>query len=302
MFKILDLFFALRPTLLFPFWTLILAGVRLAGGSRQPGTIPWLLLSISLSSLFGLIYLLNQLRDVETDRCNRKLLLVSEGLVPKSQLIVLAVIMGIVSFGGLYLSGFGNLGWWAGVFFIIVGILYNWTPAALEYQPWGSLAAGLSTGWLLCRMGEAIAGEQAGLMREAPYILAFASAWLLTELPDVKGDREAGKITFTVRWGLKTTMLVGAIGIIVALLGAIWNRDWVIALPALITAPAFIAAWRSSNSGLAVKANKAAIFILSLAVGWYFPIYIAVILIYYPLARWYYRRRFNLAYPSFKAD
>jgi hypothetical protein len=75
--------------------------------------------------------------------------------------------------------------------------------------------------------------------------------------------------------------------------------DWVITTPALVCVAMLAIAVIKKDPGIAVTANKFAIFILSVTIGIHFPIYLLVILVYYLIARWYHRKRFGIVYPSF---
>ncbi len=66
-FRILDVFFVLRPTLMFPLFTMVLAGHQIAVARRTLDWQQWSMLIIGLIALFGVVYLLNQLRDRKSD-------------------------------------------------------------------------------------------------------------------------------------------------------------------------------------------------------------------------------------------
>ena len=57
--RFFDYFFVLRPTLMFPFWTMTLAGSGISRFQNPRSNVEWILLSVALSLLFGLIYLLD---------------------------------------------------------------------------------------------------------------------------------------------------------------------------------------------------------------------------------------------------
>jgi len=287
---------------MFPLWTMTLCGHHLSPSAISLTIAQWLLLSLSISSLFGLVYLINQFRDRESDKLNGKLHLVSSAILSKRQLTAELIILSSFMITGLFFAGFQHLYLLIAVIFLIAGIIYNYTPLALEQNPVGGIISGVIGGWLLLHLGGMISGGSLSLMREAPYVIAFTSACVLTGLLDHIGDRQAGKMTFTVVYGTQATIAFGVVGLILTgVLGA-YNQDWVILLPALASLPILIAALIRKSVVLAVQANKAAIFLLSIMVGLHYPLYLVTIVLYYLFAKWYHRQRFNMDYPNFMAE
>lgn len=296
-----DELFLLRPTLIFPLWIMVLAGHRLAAPQQHLKPLRWLLVATALTTLFGLVYLLNQMRDRDGDRQNSKSALVACDLVSRRAQWIVALLLGVIAPAALVASGFGHLGLWMVALFGVSGLLYNFTPLALEARPWGGVLSGALGGWMLLRVGEALAGGKALLLAEAPYVAAFTAGCLLTGLPDIAGDRLTGKRTFAVAYGQWTTVFTSGAMIVVAGLLGLWRGDWVIVPPAAVGMLLILWALAQRQAEWSVVANKAAIFLLALGVGIHYPPFLAAIALYLPLARWYHRARFGLDYPSFRA-
>lgn len=287
---------------MFPIWTMILAGFNLSPSAHTLSPQRWFFAALAFSSLFGLIYLLNQMRDREGDLLNDKLPLVARDIISRRGQRLFAVLLGLITPTALLLGDFGELGLWLASGFILTGILYNFTPVALERTPLGGVIAGFIAGWLLLRIGEQLAGEFAAFAVEVPYLLAFTAGCILTMIPDMKGDSSTGKNTLAVVFGTRTTMLtaallIGAAGIWAGLLG-----QWALVAASLGGGMLVVWGWLIASPGYAVIGNKVAMFLLAIGVGVSFPAFLAVIVLYYPLARWYHRARFSLDYPSFRAD
>ena len=296
----LDSLFVLRPTLIFPLWTMILAGCNLAKGRQPLGWQPWTLFAIGLTGMFGLVYLLNQMRDQKTDAINQKLFLVSEGAINRRHQHIETAVLVLLAVVSFTFSGKGLLALWVVGLFLLIGVLYNFTPLTLKQRPWGGLITYAVSGWMFVRLGEMIYHASVPFVKELPYVVAFVASCLLTNLPDIEGDRAAGKRTFTVAYGIRASLVCGAVGFGLALIGGLVNGDLLILIPSLLTFPFMVAAAARSSIELSVAANKWAIFLLSIAVGVAFPAYIIAIAVYYPVARWYYKQRMGLAYPTFK--
>ncbi len=300
--RLFDSLFVLRPTLMFPLWTMTLCGHHLSNSNEALSGTQWWLLSVSLSALFGLVYLLNQFRDRESDRLNGKLHLVSSGIMSRRWLIAEMIILDIIVLVGIFYAGFAHIYLMIILIFVIAGILYNYTPLALEQRPIGGLLSGIVGGWLLLHLGGMIAGETAVWWREVPYVIAFSAACLLTGLLDRNGDEQAGKMTFTVVYGTQATIVAGLIGFVITGIWGAYNLDLVVLVPVVGSLPIMILSWKRKSINLAVQANKVAIFLLSVMVGVYYPVYLIVIVLYYSFARWYHRQRFGMGYPNFKAE
>jgi len=297
--KALDLLFVLRPTLMFPLFTIILTGHHLTANARLLTTQQWVMLVVGLCAMFGVVYLLNQIRDRKSDKENGKLFLVSNRILSKNQLMLEAGLLITLMPVAFYLAGFVNLVFWVLAMFLVAGILYNFTPLALQNQPFGGILSGLIGGWLLIRFGSLIAGASASWILEAPYVIGFASVALLTCLPDLKGDKAQNKKTFAVVFGAHKTILIGLIGFIITSGWGYVNGDMVIAVPSAIALPLLFWSWLKKDIPTAVIANKIGIFSLSIAVGLTYPVYLVIIVLYFPFARWYYSHRFGIKYPSF---
>jgi 4-hydroxybenzoate polyprenyltransferase len=298
----LDGLFLLRPTLMFPLWTMVLAGHALVVEPEQIGVLRWILISIALTSLFGLVYLLNQWRDRDGDRANGKLSLVADEMISRKAQNFIALLLGIAAPVAMIASGFGHLGFWLAITFVVAGLLYNFSPVALERSPVGGIISGFAGSWLLLKLGEAIAGGEAGWLERIPYILAFTAGCILTSLPDVKGDLATGKRTLAVVYGERITVVIAGIMIAVAGVVGIIGREWSI-LPSVAVGMVFLLrALYRRNWDFAVIGNKLAIFLLSLAICWQYPWFLTAIVTYLPVARWYHRRRLGLDYPSFRAS
>ncbi len=300
--RLLDWFFLLRPTLIFPLWTMLLAGHGLVKDHDEIGATRWLIVTISMSALFGLVYLLNQMRDREGDRRNGKSMLIANDLVSRKTQHVVGILLGIIAPAALIYSGFGHLGYWMIATFAVAGILYNYTPLALERTPVGGVLSGAIGGWLLLQLGELIAGRDIGLLRELPYILAFSAGCLLTSIPDLEGDRETGKRSFAVAFGERNTALFAGVMVFVAGLIGIFVRDWVVVVPAVACTILIALALKRRDYRLSVAGNKAAIFLLAMGIAIGYPYFLVAMVVYLPIARWYHWNRFGLDYPNFRAE
>lgn len=308
--RILDYLFLLRPTLFFPVWTIFFAGYvsavsvfRISDWFEIPGSggLWWLLLGITL--IAGGTFILNQLQDISNDTHNKKLFLIAEGYVRLKYARYLAVITFLIGLAIGFLSGI-----WTGLMFlgliITWGYLYNYPPFRWKDRPFMGLIANMLGGFFCFAAGWSFA-EPVNLQlvtRSLPYLLAFGAVALLTMIPDQDGDRTDGKETFPVRFGVAYTTWLAAGFVILAFLGGYYLRDWVITISAAVSMPLFVQTAVTETESASLKAIRYSVLFLSLMICAKLPLYFLLVLITYFLARYYYRERFDLNYPTFSTN
>jgi len=152
-------------------------------------------------------------------------------------------------------------------------------------------------------MGARTGGAEFGtaLLLSLPYIFAGAAASLLTHVPDIEGDRQSGATTFASKYGLRATAMTALGMVALAWISALWFHDFIMLVAALVALPVFIRFYRKRSAEAAQTAVKTAVFSLAFAVGLTWIPFLALMALYYPLARWYHRERLGLDYPSFRS-
>ena len=305
--ELFDYVFLLRPTLFFPVWTYFLAGQ--SGGARtQRGSIEffhsvhalWLMAAVSM--LMGSVFILNQIRDVETDRRNRKLFLLANGILPLRhatwEAAILAAASMAIAFWTDPLFGMGFV-----TLFLIAGILYNYPPTAWKNHPIFGIFVNGAGSMLVYDIGWVSGGGEQSV---PPQMFAYASAvvavFLNTTLPDRKGDEATGKITFGVRYGLGSTAFWALAFEALSFVLSLVFREWLLLIPSALALPFFaIAAFRRRLSDT-LRATKFAVSALAAAVCVLFPAYLILIVLVFFLSRWYYKKRFHFDYPNFRVS
>lgn len=301
--RIFDPVFLIRPTLMLPAWIFFLAGVwsvqhHAIHPVRSFSDI--LLSGLALTAVMGAVYILNQIQDVETDRVNRKLFLISEGHVPiRSAWLEAALLV----FSGLFL-GFQidiRTGLFLGVLFLLTGWAYNFPPARFKDRPVASLLVNGTGGLLIASLGWVSGGGTGWIpMRACVYFFACASVSFNTMLPDIKGDRVAGKITFAVRYGLRATVIWALVTESITVILAWLFREWILFYPALAMLPFFLYALTQKSVSDVVRATKYSVLAMAAAVCVEYPWFLIPIFTVFFGSRLYYKVRFGLNYPSFK--
>jgi 4-hydroxybenzoate polyprenyltransferase len=323
--KLLDGLFLLRISLLAPVWTIVILGwITTAPDARLGG---WLLaggaglareaaLWISLagfSFVVASIYVVNQIVDVDSDRINHKLFLLPHGFISirVAWLLAAACVTLGVGISVVFLDGFMTLLF---VVSLVLGGLYNLPPVALKNRAWGGAVAnflghGTATylvGWHAVYLGMAVDLGNLGVGLLASLSAGFANAaiYVTTTIADAEGDKATGKRTFCVVYGEKTTAIVASLSCFCALLFAFFlpRNQWVMVLPAAASLLFFGYLLVSTTRRSAFWAFKWPVFLLSAIVALYVPLYALLVFLTFFGSRLYYRRRFGIEYPTFKAQ
>ena len=298
MLKFLDYIFVLRPVLMVPVWTILLLGHH--QGSRYGSSNRSLFWLFIFSTLFiGGVYLLNQIYDLETDRKNKKLFFLSEGHISTKTAWTYAAFLYLLSVLPSYL-----LSLTIGIIFtlgLILSFLYSAPPFCLKNGTYGGLLANaISHGSLVFLAGFCIRSNFSlrTLLFSLPYALAVGAVYINTTLPDIEGDKTAGKITFGVKYGILKSALVSNLMIILSIILALVFLDLPFLFSAVLSLPFYLFALITKEVGKSVLATKSSILFLSFAAGYFYPWYFIILILGFLGTRLYYKKRFNLEYPS----
>ncbi|HSG99250.1 MAG TPA: UbiA family prenyltransferase, partial [candidate division Zixibacteria bacterium] len=221
----LDYLFFMRPVLMPPVWTIALLGTI----GRSDNGIPaawWALFLLQLTCLFGAVYTLNQICDIESDRLNCKLIFLPEGLISVGRARAFTAVLNLVAVGCATLFGWTYVLLSLGV--VVLGAVYS-----VGRQPWknhpilGLLANTIGHGTLVFLLGCAFSGtlEVADLWHSCAYFFAVGGVYLATTVPDATGDRLSGKRTVAVMIGRGPTMSLATVCVSCAIAIAVYFAD-----------------------------------------------------------------------------
>ncbi len=310
--KPLDYFFLMRPVLFFPGWATLLAGYAAAARSRpfvdalrqglmfqDGGRLAAAL--FSFAAAMGGCFVLNQMRDISSDRRNNKLFLLGEGYVsPRAALIEASLLTAsaLITAALINAAFFGLVA----AFILLTGWLYNLPPFPLKDRPLGGLAANVIMGWLAFALGRSLCEpmDLRLLAVSLPYVLFNTALYFLTTLPDYEGDRAAGKITFPVRYGLQRTIIVSLAFFVASAAVSFFQRNQTMLLIGAAAAPFMTRLALRRTVPAAVVAVKAGIAAFALTMCLLFPFFLPLLATLFFFTRFYYRRRFNFDYPNFR--
>ncbi len=305
----LDYLFVLRPMLFFPGWTTLLAGFFIADKGTIftlyifPAELDYFLLlrlMIGFAMLMGSSFILNQIADVESDRRNDKLYIISDGHMPRENAKKEAIILAILGFITGLSCGY-RIALLFILFFLITGYFYNYYPLKLKDRPWGSLMANMAMGWLAFAIGWAAFNEFSlqFLIDSVPYIFFNTTLYFYTLLPDIRGDRMAGKKTLAVRYGSNKIIFWAFISYAIGLSSIFLIRDLAALIFYGLSMPQIIKTMYFLEVPDAIKSTKFGILFFSLIICFKWPVYFLLMVLGFFLTKLYYKKRFDLNYPNF---
>jgi 4-hydroxybenzoate polyprenyltransferase len=258
------------------------------------------ILLFSFAMLMGSTFILNQLKDVISDRENKKLFIISDGyLTRKSAYFEVGILL-----TGDMLCGFLlkiEVGLLYIIFFLITGIFYNYKPFIMKNRPWGSLFANISMGWLAFAIGYcAVHNLDKNLfISSLPYVLFNSALYLFTILPDVDGDKRTNKKTLAVILGTQKVIILAFIIYCLGLIYSLFLFDRQALFFYALSLPFFLKTIITRYVSDTIKATKLGILFFALTICLRWPIYFFLMYVGFFLTKLYFRKRFNLDYPNF---
>jgi len=310
--RVFDYIFVLRPTLLFPVWTIFLAGYSAQmrfGRSFEyiEKTVlykfDYLIGGLLLTLCMGAAFILNQLSDIHSDSYNNKLFLIANGDIKKSDALIETVVLAILPIGFAFFYNV-SLGIALISSVLVTGILYSCRPFLFKDRPHaGFLCNGagalvvFSTGWLVHGNFEI-----AMWLHALPFIFALWSLFFFTTLPDIDGDKKAGKITVGVKYGINICIGGALFFNILTIVTAYILKDYFIFIPAVMAFPFFVYATVNRTVENSVRTTKFGLLFVALVYCYLFPGFFILLLLVFFSCKWYYKKRFDIKYPSFETQ
>ncbi|MFO7889600.1 MAG: UbiA family prenyltransferase [bacterium] len=304
--RFFDYIFIARPVLMYPVWIFLLAGSWGAERSDEGGVYlkyrSALLMFTAVTLIMGGAYILNQIQDLETDKINQKFFLLSKEVISikaawmeAGSIIFLGVITGFILDKSI---GLGLI-----VLFILAGYLYNFAPAKFKDTPLGGMLVNGIGGYIIYSLGWSMVYEKLIFpIQGISYFFAVLALYINTTLPDIKGDRETNKITFSVKYGIKFSVITALVLEITALLSALYFKDWLLGIPAVLVVPFFIRSYFKKDISMSLQATKFSIAILTVLICIFNLWYIVLVVFVFLMTKLYYYKRFNFNYPSLKSS
>ncbi len=302
--NIFDYFFILRPLILIPVLDFFLIGNYIASGKNTFTYKTLLGLSI-YGLLMGGVYILNQITDIETDRLNKKLFILSENIMPINHAYIEMFMLWIIS---LFLS------WYLGLSFFLVilgslllGVFYSLPPIKLKGRPFlDTLSNGFGYGMLNFIAGWLIQKnfEWRVFLIFLPYFFSICAVFVNTTIVDIKGDRESGEITTSVFLGEKISYLTSSSFILLGMFFSIINRDIICLIPSALALPFFLylifyyLKYKRINRKITILSFRLPGLIFTAITCILYPGFIPFLFVIMIGMKIYYKKRFNMDYPT----
>jgi 4-hydroxybenzoate polyprenyltransferase len=319
--RLCDAIFITRPIILVPVWGYFLLGYYRASLAFHPASlvpVPLfrydfpMLLSLPGHALLALVmlscsvaatYILNQLVDIKTDLENGGLPLIAKAGVPLSLAHSENIVLTLIPIFYAFMQSRT-----AALFFLaalVINLAYNLKPLYFTGRPFldflsnalgfGMVAFGI--GWISAN-SEALGSPLAFVVAALPYTLLMVSGSINSTFPDMEGDRRTGKITTMVYLGARRANLISLASVALALAIAIFNRDIIAAVTALVALPLFIKFQISGQRADGIRTFQIGGGFLMVMTIPVFPWFFLYGLITYLLTRLYFRLRHNVDYPE----
>lgn len=285
-----------------PIWSIYLVSLhyhqRLSGESFRWGDLA-MLVCLTLSTAAA--YYINQVYDVESDRFNRKLGFLHDGLITAGKIRTGYLVLSIIAIAAAALFSAAIL-----VIFLlafVMGFVYSAPPLRLKDRAvWGLLVNAAGIGFLVpLTVMPDLSFHNAGLLGwDTPlyFFFAVASIYVLTTVPDRDGDAIIGKRTLAVILPHTASLTIALALAAAAAYTAYHSQLTFLFYISLLSAALIVAPMLTRNIKFILLAAKAPILLLALLAGYFFPLYLVFIVATIFASRVYYRRRFDVVYPK----
>ena len=302
--------------LFFPGWNTLIAGYLVAIGEtgwfarvlEGNYSFNWWDLQLFLTMLafalaMGASFIFNQLQDTESDRKNRKLFLIDAQAIHPGTALGEGIILALGAMvAGIFLNR--SILLLLLFFLFITGYLYNYKPFQFKNRPLGGLILNALMGWIAFALGWVLVFPFTANFWVVclPYLFLNTALYLLTTIPDALGDQSTGKVTFCVRFGVKSTMWSAFILYLLSLFFSIYNRDQIVLMLNILILIFMLRMIISLQVSHAILTIKMAILFFSVIICFKFPLYFLPMVIIFFLTRYYFQRRFQFDYPNFRGE
>ena len=253
----------------------------------------------------GGVYILNQITDIETDRVNKKLFILSEGHVPIRHAYIEMILLWVIA---LLLSiKFSFVFLIFIVVSLVLGVLYSVPPIKLKGKPiLDTLANSFGYGMINFAVGWLIVAsfDFAMFIKFIPYFLSISAVFINTTVVDIRGDREAGEITTAVLLGEQVSLVCSTVLISAAIISAYVMKDLICLIPAVLSFPFFVYGAlyallrKKQNRRLTIFSFRLPGLLFTLATIYLYPVYAVFLIVIFLAMRFYYKKRFGISYPT----
>jgi 4-hydroxybenzoate polyprenyltransferase len=151
-------------------------------------------------------------------------------------------------------------------------------------------------GWFIFSQSPAIPWA-----RILPYFFLSIGFFFFTTIPDRTGDSLSGKITVAVRYGIRRTNRLAFLFFLSGFLVSLFHFDLLVLLTTGFGGFISIYFGMKPDESIISRGLKYLLAVYAFIIAWYFPWYLIAMIVLFTSTKFYYRYRFAIDYPNFKA-
>lgn len=307
---LIDLFFVTRPLLLVPVWGFAVFGYwRFKGFTLTDLPRVWSLIQyqellwVAVFSLsVAVVYVLNQVADIDVDRKNSGKPLIASGVVSLKSALVTSVFLSIVSiflpllFSKPVISILSILT-------IIIGVVYSFKPFYFSGRPFFDfLSNATGYGVIAFGAGWSIAGGDFFCLEffraSLPYFFLMSAGSISSTMPDRPGDLESSKNTTAVVFGNFRAHLLALLFLLGSCIVAIIDSDIIVILCFAGSFPFYLGYIFKPDQFWTESTYKAGGALCMVCAGILVPVMIPAAMVVFFLTWLYFRIRHGVSYPA----
>jgi 4-hydroxybenzoate polyprenyltransferase len=290
----------LRPLILIPAWSFFLIGTAEGASSHgirfgfpRPNEL------MSMTAIFVMAYLLNQVFDRESDERNNKCFYLWRGVFRVRTLVLLALAFFFAA--SFLFRRADDASHVLIISLLALSLIYSLPPLRLCARPFVDLIANaVAYGGIAYALGYGIESETTltAALNASPFVLLVAATFLHTAIPDIPGDEATGKISTAVRIGRGASINLAIALHMIAVVAAIVTRSTAALVVTIASFPVagYVFLNRTpAGSSLYVQINTLVVTVTAIVL---WPAYALVVAPLVLLSRFYHRRRFGITYPG----
>ena len=310
-----DLLMISRPTLFFSVWVMICIGMYIGMFLTHQNlsvnitefNYKTIMMFAGISLICAGTFIMNQLSDIEGDKINKKLFIIGNIVTSEKALVISRVMPAVGAVAILFSKWVVIIP--ALLIYIFWGELYNNKEYDWKSKPSLGFLCNMVCGYLLVLSGVLYTSHNFSMLLAVksllyilPFLFAYASVVLLANIPDIEGDKETNKKTFTVMYGVRNTVILSTFMCVFSLLLGLYLWEPLSSTAALSALPFFLfATFRGQNKDI-IRSIRYPILLLNFYVLTIYPLLIFPVFISYYLTKYYYWHRFSIHYPTLLVD
>lgn len=300
--KLLNYFFAARPLLHLPVWSVYLVSLHHHQQTLGESFNLWHLATMACLSLMaaGAFYV-NQIYDYESDLLNDKLGFLQRDLTSPRGFIIAYLICAVV--GALFAAVVSKLMLLIFLQGFVFAWLYSASPFKLKDRPVAGL---LANAWCFGFLIPLTVWPPIGLYHyirhdliwPCYFFLTVAAVHIMTTLPDRAGDAATEKRTLAVvlppviAKALALVLMLGSVAL------AWWGKEAPLLYLSLFSSLPLMACLGLKSARLELLAAKLPLLLLTLLAGFYYPGYLLFVVALFVGCRIYFLKMFGIIYPK----